>query len=90
MELFTIASRNIPKPMSGRRPRPHRLTVKDGRFKRCRRARSRREDHSRQRKGALNGSDLVKMLLDHPATSQRLAGKLVRLFSAKRALLQTP
>jgi uncharacterized protein (DUF1800 family) len=38
------------------------------------------------KKGRWTGSDLVKMLLDHPATARRLAGRVVGLFMGEGAV----
>jgi len=88
MELSRSASRNIPKPMSRTPPAPSsRWTVKDGAFQENAAGHDPGEKIILGKKGALNGSGLVKMLLDHPATSSGWPGKLVRLiFRAKRAL----
>src|SRR5262249_47304443 len=38
------------------------------------------------RKGPWKGDDLVRMVLDHPATPRRLAGRLCELFLGEKAL----
>ncbi len=61
-------------------------TVADGAF---RNVDARHDDESKSilgGRGRLNGNDLVALLLDHPATADRLAGRLCGLFFGENAI----
>src|SRR6266568_3660850 len=87
MELFTLGIGNYSeadvkvaaRALTG-------WTVNDGAFQENAAGHDSGEKTILGKKGAWNGSDLVKMLLEHPATSHRLAQKLVRLFFGEKGV----
>jgi uncharacterized protein (DUF1800 family) len=87
MELFTLGVGNYSETDVKEAARALTgWTVTDGQFAE---AADRRDDGEKAVLGKLGkwaGADLVKILLDHPATAERIATKLCRLFFGEKVL----
>ncbi|MFL5339240.1 MAG: DUF1800 family protein [Gemmataceae bacterium] len=87
MELFTLGIGNYTEGDVKEAARALTgWTVTDGNFQENPSAHDAGEKTILGKKGPWKGADLVKMLLEHPATSERLAKKLGRLFFGEKGV----
>jgi uncharacterized protein (DUF1800 family) len=87
MELFTLGIGNYTEADVKEAARALTgWTVDDGEFKSNANAHDDGEKTILGKKGKWTGDDLVKMLVEHPATSERLAFKLCRLFFGEKVV----
>src|SRR5262245_34678952 len=87
MELFTLGIGNYTEADVKEAARALTgWTVDEGEFKHNANDHDAGEKTILGKKGNWNGGDLVKMLVEHPATSERLAFKLCRLFFGEKCV----